>query len=457
MAAFIGNRETLVMQIASRRVAARARSVLTITVRRPALALAIVSLGAWLPTPVAAQLGPKDLLLSAPGVGAIWRVDGTTGVGAAWAQSMEIPHYGWVAPDGNFYVPDRGYLAIMKIAPDGTPTILTSGGHLQMPVTCIPSLDGQALVVSDMLTNKIVRIGYDGSQLLMHDAASTGGMLSGPDGIAYDDAGNLFVANILTNTIIRIDGQGQATLFSDAPFISQPGGLALDGAGNLFVANYGTSTIARFRLDTGEGAVFAGPELDKIHNPNDLKLSRSGGLITSGRPGKVVRIDALGHMEVIFSDPTLGELDGVSAPEDVTLCSGRFSTYGAGEPGSGGLTPKFRALFSPCGGQTIGLELLDFVGGAPAVMFVGSAALAPGVLKFKGASLLVDPAGALFVPVAFALPGSGAGLGDLTLQFVIPSLPQLVGLDLYHQVFAADPGALHGVSASNGLKETVGS
>ncbi len=404
-----------------------------------------------------AQLGPKDLLLSAPSVGAIWRVDGETGVGAAWAHPMDIPHYGWVAPDGNFYVPDRGFVAIMKIAPDGTRSVLSSGGHLQMPVTCIPSPDGRAFVVSDMAASMILRIGYDGSQVLMHDAVSTDGLLNIPDGMAYDDAGNLFVANLGDDTIIRIDAQGHATLFSDADFISQPGGLALDGAGNLFLANYGTSTIARFRIDTGEGDIFVPADPDKIHNPNDIKLSRSGGLIVSGRPGKVVRIDALGNMTVIFSDPAIGELDGVSAPEDVTTCTGRFSMYGQGEPGSGGLTPKFRAIFSPCGGQTVGFELLDFVGGAPAVMFIGTGSLPRGAAKLKGASLLVDPSGALFVPLAFALPGVGAGAGDATMQFVVPTQPNLVGLELYHQVFAADPQAAHGVSASNGLKEVIGS
>jgi hypothetical protein len=414
------------------------------------LALAALAASA---SPAAAQLGLQDLLLSAPGAGAIWRVDGTTGIGSAWAAPMGIPHYGWVAPDGTFYVPDRSYEALMKITPDGTPSILTSDGLFVMPVTCLPTPDGTALVVSDMLTNRIVRVGFDGSQALMHDAASTNGLLSGPDGMAWDDAGNLYVANLGNDTLVRIDAQGAATLFSDHEALSQPGGVALDGAGNLFVANYGTSTIMRFRIDTGIGGIFAGPDLDKIHNPNDIKVSRSGGLITSGRPGKVVRIDALGQMTVIFSDPLLGELDGVSAPEDSSPCSGRFETYGAGEPGTGGLVPEFRAIFSPCAGQTIGLEFKDFRGSAPAVLFVGSQGLAGDTLKFKGAPMLVNPSGALFLPLALTMPPSGS----MTLQFQVPVMTGLVGIQLYHQVFAADPGAAHGVSASNGLKETFGS
>jgi sugar lactone lactonase YvrE len=405
-----------------------------------------------LSAPLSAQVGAKDLLLSAPGAGAIWHVDAATDLGSPLATPMSIPHYGWVAPDGNFYVPDRGYEAIMKITPGGELSVLTSGGLLQMPVTCVPSPDGKALVVSDMLSNAIVRVGFDGSQTLMHDAASTGGLLSGPDGMAYDDAGNLYVANLGSSTIVRIDAQGTASLFSDSPIVSWPGGVAIDGAGNLFVANYAAHTIARFRLDTGVGEVFA-ETFSVVHYPNDLKLSRSGGLLVCGRPGAVGRVDALGHITEVFSDPSLGELDGVSVPEDATLCSGRFDVYGAGEPGTGGLVPQFQGIFSPCAGQTIGLDFAGFAGGAPAVMFVGSQALPEGAVKFKGASLLVDPAGALFLPISLTLPADG----KLRLQFQVPMIAGLVGLQLFHQVFAADAGAAHGVSASNGLKETFGS
>ena len=42
------------------------------------------------------------------------------------------------------------------------------------------------------------------------------------------------------------------------------------------------------------------------------------------------------------------------------------------------------------------------------------------------------------------------------MQFQVPMMPSLAGLSLYHQVFAGDNGAAHGVSASNGLKETFG-
>jgi streptogramin lyase len=416
----------------------------------PALALGLLSAS------LAAQIGPQDLALSAPPAGAIWKVDADTGVGTVFGPNFIIPHYGWFGTDGNFYVPDRGWVALMKITPDGQVSAVSQGGMFQAPVTCIPSLDNQAWVMSDMAASTIFRVEYDGTQTVMHDPISTNGLLNWPDGMAWDDDGGLYVANLGNDTIIYIDPQGQASLVSDSELINQPGGVALDGAGNLFVANYQSSDVIRIRVDTGELSVFWGPEVWKVAHPNDLKLSRSGGLITCGRQGSVGRIDALGQMTVIYSNPELIELDGVSAPEDATLSSGRFEMYGDGTAGTGGFVPKLRAIFSPGPGQTIGLELLDFLGGVPVVMFVSSGDLPPGAFKIKGAPLLVNPAASLWLPLALAVPGSGAGNGDITLQFEVPMLPALDGVVLYHQVFAADPGAAKGLSASNGLKETFG-
>jgi sugar lactone lactonase YvrE len=422
----------------------------------PALALTF-ALAATSASP-AAQLQPKDLVMSAPSMAAIWKADANGQGGYAWAQGLSIPHYGWFGNDGNFYVPDRGWVAILKITPDGTVSALATGGHLVLPVTVIPTMDDSAFVVSDMGANKILRIDYDGTQTVMHDNTTAGGLLNVPDGMAYDADGTLYVANLGDDTIIKIDPQGNATLFADDKLlISRPGGMALDGASNLFVANYGYHTITRFRTDTGVGEVFAGPDESKIISPNDLKLSRDGGLLAAGRPGKVVRIDALGEMTVVFSDSSVGELDGISVLADDTLCGGRYEMYGEGTPGSGGFTPKFRGIFSPCPGQIIGLEFLDFVGGAPAILFVGSDSLPQGALSFKGAPMLVNPAGNVFLPIILSLPGSGPGEGDLRLQFTFPDEPAFVGLSLYHQVFAGDPGAAHGVSASNGLLEYIGS
>ncbi len=408
---------------------------------------------------LSAQFDPDDYYVSVPFTTepGIYQVDVDTGVATPFATPLGIPHYGWFGNDGNFYVPDRGVPGILKIMPDGQVDVLTQDGFFVMPVSCIPTPDDTGWVVSDMGAASIVHVDYAGTQTLLHDAASTGGLVSFPDGIAYDDDGNLYVANLGDNNIVKITPQGVATVFNDDQnLIAQPGGMTIDGAGNLFMASYDLNTVVRFRLDTGVGEVFAGPNSSLMAAPNDIKLSRKGGLLVSGRVGRVSHIDAMGNITVKAQNPHLSELDGVSVKGDDTLCTGRYWTYGSGMAGTGGYMPQFRAIFSPCSGHTIALEFRDFVGGTPALLMFSSGELPQGAATFKQAPLLVDPGAPPFFTIPMFIPGAGAGEGDLTLQFQVPVMGGLDGVTLYHQMFAADPSAPGGVSASNGLGETFG-
>jgi sugar lactone lactonase YvrE len=201
-----------------------------------------------------AQFDPDDYYVSVPFTTApgIYKIDSDTGVATPFALPMLVPHYGWFGNDGNLWVPDRGIPGLVKVEPDGTTTAMAVGGFFDKPVTCIPTPADDAWVVSDMGVHKIVRVDYDGTQTLMHDNTTANGLLNWPDGIAYDDFGNLFVANLGNDTIIKIDPSGNATLFADDPaLIRAPGGIAIDGAGNLFVANYDLHTLSRFNMETG--------------------------------------------------------------------------------------------------------------------------------------------------------------------------------------------------------------
>ncbi len=406
-----------------------------------------------------AQFDEHDYYVSAPFTTnpGIYRIDADTGEAHPFAVPLGIPHYGWFGNDGNFYVPDRGIPALLKITPDGTATVFASGPDLMFPVTCIPTPADDAWILSDMGTHKIMHVDYSGNITVLHTQASTGGLLDAPDGLAFDDDGNLYVANLGNDMIVKIDPAGNATEFaSDPNLVREPGQIAIDGAGNLFVTSYALHIVARFRLDTGEGEVFAGPDQSKMVSPNDLKLSRSGGMIVAGRLGRVSRIDALGNITIENENLDLSEYDGVSVLADDTVCSGRYETYGVGSAGSDGVVPQMRAIFGPCSGHTIGLEFRDFVGSSSAILFVSGAPLESGVAGIKGVPLLINPGAAPFLSIPLFFPGSGAGNGDITLQFDVPVMTGLDGVELYHQVFAADPGAPKGISSSNGLKETFG-
>jgi sugar lactone lactonase YvrE len=98
---------------------------------------------------------------------------------------------------------------------------------------------------------------------------------TGPDGMAFDGAGNLYVANRGNNTISKVTPGGAVSTFVSSG-LNQPVGLAFDAAGNLYVANYGNKTICEV---TPGGAV---------------STFVSGGL--SGPEG--MAFDALGNLYV---------------------------------------------------------------------------------------------------------------------------------------------------------------
>lgn len=110
-----------------------------------------------------------------------------------------------------------------------------------------------------------------------------------PEGMAFDQGGNLFVMAIdltdanLASTIFKFTPNGVQSTFGSVP--GQAFGLAFDSVGNLFAA--GNSSIYKFTPD-GARTVFADPSQFPPNNgPIDLAFDRFGNLFASTESGLV--------------------------------------------------------------------------------------------------------------------------------------------------------------------------
>ena len=93
-------------------------------------------------------------------------------------------------------------------------------------------------------------------------------------------AGNLFVANSgyhsFNSTIEEFDSAGVGTVFAGYPQANGATGLAFDNAGNLYVADNGDGTIRKFN-SSGVGTVVA----SGVYNPWSLACDNMGNLCVS--------------------------------------------------------------------------------------------------------------------------------------------------------------------------------
>lgn len=111
---------------------------------------------------------------------------------------------------------------------------------------------GSALLVVETFAHRVSRlaIGADGTVI---DRRIVADELPGlPDGLAFDDAGNLYVSCYEPSRILRIDTAGQVEVYIEdltAHTLCHPTNIAFDGP-MLFAANLGRWHITRIATDT---------------------------------------------------------------------------------------------------------------------------------------------------------------------------------------------------------------
>ena len=130
------------------------------------------------------------------------------------------------------------------VAVDGAGNVYFSGGDKIQKIT----LDGTVTTLAGS--------GSAGST----DGAGTSASFRGPNGLAVDSSGNVYVADRGNNTIRKITSSGIVTTLAGssspgsadgtgtAASFNSPAGVALDASGNLYVADSGNNKIRKITL-----------------------------------------------------------------------------------------------------------------------------------------------------------------------------------------------------------------
>jgi sugar lactone lactonase YvrE len=147
--------------------------------------------------------------------------------GAATAAALNAPNMVATGPDGRVFIADTGNNRIRVVAADGTITTFAGGGA---------------------------------TTACTYAGAASGVSLNGPEGVAVDSSGNLYIADTGNNCIRRVDTSGvvsrvagggatttctTGTVTASSLSLSVPAGVAVAANGDVIVADTGRNCIRR--------------------------------------------------------------------------------------------------------------------------------------------------------------------------------------------------------------------
>lgn len=180
--------------------------------------------------------------------------------GPATNASLNTPYDVTVDPAGNLYIADSNNGRIRKVDPAGRITTIAAG--LNLPTGVL--LDGNNnLYIADYNANKVYKRPALGGGFLILVGGPLSSPLWGPETLAFDPSGNLFIADNNNQLIRKLDTRGVLTVVgglltyrgfwgdggpaTNACF-NGPSAVACDASGNVYVADFINNRIRR--IDT---------------------------------------------------------------------------------------------------------------------------------------------------------------------------------------------------------------
>ena len=223
--------------------------------------------------------------------------NGTPGFGGDGgpATSAQLANCEGIAQDsaGNLYVADTFNRRIRKITPAG--------------------------IISTVAGNGLNSFSGDGGPAI--NAA-----LGGPEGVAVDSQGNLYIADTLNQRVRKVSSSGVITTIagdgipgytgdgvpSNASQLNTPRRVVLDSAGNIYIADSGNNVVRKIAAATGIIRTVAGNTTNgysgdggpataaALSDPHGMAVDASGALLIADSGNRVIRrVDSNGVITTI--------------------------------------------------------------------------------------------------------------------------------------------------------------
>jgi sugar lactone lactonase YvrE len=231
---------------------------------------------------------------------------------------------------GNLYVGIASNGSIVKMAPNGDTSILTTinigFGFLLGLATDAPGNVYAGVATFNPETHGVWKISKSGQQ----EVLATLPLTSLPNGLAFDKRGDLYVSDSFMGAIWRINSQGDVEMWIADPLLlgdpSSPGfvvganGIAFDKDGSLFIANtnYGRIVKVPVNPDGTAGSSEVVVEDMGLIGADGVAFDNHRNLyVTVNVLNQIVKITPQGDIETIADQP-----ENLDSPASVAFGTG---------------------------------------------------------------------------------------------------------------------------------------
>jgi uncharacterized protein (TIGR03437 family) len=251
---------------------------------------------------------------------------------------------------------------------------------------------------------------------------ATSAQLNGPQGIAVDKSGNIYISDTNNNRVRIVTPNGIINTFAgtgqvggvqnfgdggpaNQAFLHLPGGLTVDSTGNVYIADTGDNTIRKVTTDgnintiAGDGLPsYAGDGFEavtaELHSPEDVALDSSGNVYIADTGNAYIReiTVSTGIINFIAGDGSIG----YSGDGGLANVAGLIEPFSIALDASGNIY-----IAEPEDGRirevTIATGKISTVVGNGNLGFSGDGGAATSAMMHLNTGLAIDPSGNLYI------------------------------------------------------------